>query len=211
MQHVTAILTDLCTVGIVATDNRLQHVTLSVQSENALCKTLQQRFPKAEHKNDLLPEFQDQLCAYGSGHPVRFDVDFDLQGVTDFQRRVLDACATIDYGETLTYGRLASLVNRPRAARAVGGAMARNPLPLVIPCHRVVASGNRLGGFSAEHGVSLKLRLLAMEAASSGSASSGSASSGSASSGSAPVSPAHPSTYHTSLDTLFPVTTPLFS
>jgi len=129
-------------------------------------RELGERFTGAVYDADVLPRFQNQLRDYFSGQPVRFDVDIDLHDVTDFQRRVLEACATIDYGSTLTYRQLAELVGRPRAARAVGNAMARNPLPLVIPCHRVVAGNGKLGGFSAEQGVALKERLLAMEAAS---------------------------------------------
>jgi methylated-DNA-[protein]-cysteine S-methyltransferase len=80
---------------------------------------------------------------------------------TPFARAVWQATAAIPYGETRTYGELARAAGSPGAARAVGGAMAKNPLPLVIPCHRVVGAGGRIGGFSP--GVSLKRCLLAHE------------------------------------------------
>jgi methylated-DNA-[protein]-cysteine S-methyltransferase len=95
---------------------------------------------------------------------VRFDVPVRLTGLTPFQQSVLHECGRIPPGKTLTYGELADRAGRPGAARAVGNALARNPVPLVIPCHRVVASGGVLGGFSAEAGVGLKKQLLALEA-----------------------------------------------
>lgn len=152
-------------IGFVASDKGVCHVLMSSRSADVTRRTLAKRHPEATHDADLLPGFQRQLHDYFDGRPVRFRVRTDLDNVTDFQREVLEACATIDYGHTLTYSQLAALVGRPRAARAVGGAMARNPLPLVIPCHRVVAENGKLGGFSAEQGVDLKKRLLAMEAA----------------------------------------------
>jgi methylated-DNA-[protein]-cysteine S-methyltransferase len=91
----------------------------------------------------------------------RFTVPLDLSGLSPFHRRVLQATRRIPYGRTATYRDLARRVGRPRAARAVGQAMARNPVPLVIPCHRVVAAGGGLGGFSG--GLDLKRRLLALE------------------------------------------------
>ncbi len=76
---------------------------------------------------------------------------------------MLRACARIPYGRTRTYGALAREIGAPRAARAVGGAMAANPIPLLIPCHRVLAANNRMGGFSAEGGVGVKRRMLELE------------------------------------------------
>ena len=124
---------------------------------------LGRRFPDSQCKPDLLPGLQRQLRDYFAGRRVRFRVGLDLSAVTAFQRRVLQACAGIPYGETVTYGELARRVGRPTAARAVGGALARNPVPLVVPCHRVIAGDGSLGGFSAEQGVRLKRWLLTLE------------------------------------------------
>jgi methylated-DNA-[protein]-cysteine S-methyltransferase len=85
----------------------------------------------------------------------------DLSGVSAFQRRVFERLMGIGRGELVTYGELAGRVGNPRAARAVGGAMGRNPLPIFIPCHRVVAAGRRPGGFGA--GMRWKKELLALE------------------------------------------------
>jgi methylated-DNA-[protein]-cysteine S-methyltransferase len=106
------------------------------------------------------------MDSYSHGHPEDFsDIDVSLEAATAFQRRVLDQCRRIAWGCTVTYAELASRAGWPGAARAVGNVMARNPVPLIIPCHRVVGAGNRLGGFSAPSGLVMKKRLLALEGA----------------------------------------------
>jgi methylated-DNA-[protein]-cysteine S-methyltransferase len=77
---------------------------------------------------------------------------------------VLQLARKIGYGRTVAYGELAARAGNSRAARAIGAVMASNPLPIIVPCHRVVASGGAIGGFSAPHGIELKKRLLEMEA-----------------------------------------------
>jgi methylated-DNA-[protein]-cysteine S-methyltransferase len=105
-----------------------------------------------------------RLQASSDGHRDEFrDVPLDLSDLTDFQRRVSLACRAIPWGETVTYGQLAARVGSPRAARAVGGVMARNRLPIVIPCHRVLGTARRLGGYSAVGGLDMKRRLLNLE------------------------------------------------
>lgn len=94
------------------------------------------------------------------------DVPLDLRGVPPFRQAVLEALRDVPPGQVVTYGELAELAGRPGAARAVGTAMAANPLALVIPCHRVVRAGGRLGGFGGGAGATaLKRRLLALEGA----------------------------------------------
>lgn len=151
--------------GFVVTDKGVSKVVLAARGPSHTRKRLAIRFPDGEYEAGLLPEFQKQLREYFAGRLRRFRVKVDLSSLTAFQRQVLDRCVRIGYGRTKTYGQLAREVGRPNAARAVGGAMARNPVPLVIPCHRVVAGDGSLGGFSAEQGVSLKQRLLEMERA----------------------------------------------
>jgi methylated-DNA-[protein]-cysteine S-methyltransferase len=97
----------------------------------------------------------DRLTAYFSGEPVVFDLDalpLRLDRMTEFERRVARTLAATAYGEQITYARLAELSGYPRAHRAVGNFMARNPYPVLIPCHRVVRSDGSLGGFSAGAG-----------------------------------------------------------
>jgi methylated-DNA-[protein]-cysteine S-methyltransferase len=100
--------------------------------------------------------------SYFLGKAVRFRARLDLSGVTPFQRSVYKAARGIPWGETRTYGEIARAIGRPRSARAVGQALGRNPVPLVVPCHRVVASRGP-GGFSAAGGIPLKKKMLAME------------------------------------------------
>ena len=110
-------------------------------------------------------EWERWLREFAAGERVDLrSVPVDLRGRTSFQRRVLQACRRIPYGRTSTYVQLAHRVGSPLAARAVGQVMARNPVPLIIPCHRVLGSGGKLGGFSAPSGLSMKKRLLDMEA-----------------------------------------------
>lgn len=107
-----------------------------------------------------------RLRDYAQGRRVDFsDLKIDVGPRTDFQRAVLQATRRLKYGETASYGEIARRAGAPLAARAVGSVMAHNPLPLIIPCHRVVASGRALGGFSALDGVAMKQRLLRLEGA----------------------------------------------
>ena len=92
-------------------------------------------------------------------------VTLDMGGVPEFHRRVYAAARTIPPGETLSYGDIAKRVGAPGAARAVGQALGRNPFPIVVPCHRVLAAGGKIGGFSAQGGVATKRRMLAIEGA----------------------------------------------
>lgn len=107
-----------------------------------------------------------RVRAHLAGEKVEYgDVSIAVDGGTEFQLRVLQHCREIGWGETCTYGELAALAGRPGAARAVGSVMSRNRFPLIVPCHRVVPAGGKLGGFSAPGGVATKLDLLKREKA----------------------------------------------
>jgi methylated-DNA-[protein]-cysteine S-methyltransferase len=110
----------------------------------------------------LLAQAAAELAEYFTGARQTFDVPLDLTSATPFDRRVLAAIAAIPYGQTRTYGTLAREVGSAGAARAVGHACGRNPVPLLIACHRVVRAGGGMGGFSAG-GPDVKARLLALE------------------------------------------------
>ncbi len=117
-------------------------------------------FPVAEGARSELA----RLCLrYFAGERVTLSAPVEFPPVSEFRRRVWELTAQIPYGKVTTYGELAKLVGSPGAARAVGGALADNPVPLVVPCHRVVAANGGLGGFSAEGGLQLKRRLLGLE------------------------------------------------
>jgi methylated-DNA-[protein]-cysteine S-methyltransferase len=102
-----------------------------------------------------------QLDAYFAGRLQTFDLPLAPEG-TPFQREVWSALTTIPYGETMSYGELARQLGRPAASRAVGAANGRNPIPIVIPCHRVVGADGSLTGFGG--GLAIKRQLLALEA-----------------------------------------------
>ncbi|MFD6178996.1 MULTISPECIES: methylated-DNA--[protein]-cysteine S-methyltransferase [unclassified Isoptericola] len=99
----------------------------------------------------------------GSGAGDLSAIDVDMSGVADFDRRVYEVVRTIPAGATLTYGEVASRLGSPGAAQAVGQALGRNPFPPIVPCHRVLAAGRRVGGFSARGGRRTKLRMLDAE------------------------------------------------
>ncbi|MAJ58705.1 MAG: hypothetical protein CBC48_01335 [bacterium TMED88] len=105
----------------------------------------------------------EQIVSFLDGRRERFDLALDLRG-TPFQIEVYEAVASIPYGERLSYGAIADCIGRPAAVRAVGMANGANPLPLIIPCHRVVGKDGQLQGYSG--GLGLKRKLLAMESAS---------------------------------------------
>ncbi len=121
------------------------------------------QWPGADYVPNLLPQLQRQIQRYFDGRPTDFRIKLDLSDRTPFHQTVLRACATIPYGETLTYGQLAELAGHPGAARAVGSVMAGNMIPLIIPCHRVIAAAGRPSGFSAPGGARTRRRLLQLE------------------------------------------------
>jgi methylated-DNA-[protein]-cysteine S-methyltransferase len=105
-----------------------------------------------------------KILAYYQGKPVDFKgVKVYIEAFTPFQQHVLSALRTVNYGKKVTYGQLAQLSGTPKAARAIGSVMAANPLPLIIPCHRVIKSDGTLGQFSAPGGTETKLRMLKLE------------------------------------------------
>ncbi|MBI3160282.1 MAG: methylated-DNA--[protein]-cysteine S-methyltransferase [Chloroflexi bacterium] len=106
-----------------------------------------------------------QVSAYLNGLRRAFDLTIDWQGMTNFQRAVRAAVIAIPYGQTATYGDIAAEVGEPEAARAVGRVNATNPIPLVIPCHRVIGSDGKLVGYGGMGGIATKARLLKMEGA----------------------------------------------
>jgi methylated-DNA-[protein]-cysteine S-methyltransferase len=103
----------------------------------------------------------EQLEEYFRRDRTTFDLPLDLEAATDFQRGVYEELRKVEHGHVVTYGDLAEAVGRPELARAVGQAVGANPIPIVIPCHRVVAADSRLGGFSG--GLRNKVALLAIE------------------------------------------------
>jgi methylated-DNA-[protein]-cysteine S-methyltransferase len=111
----------------------------------------------------------DELDEYFAGRRTSFDLPVDLTGMSAWDRAVLTGAASLGFGEVTSYGRLARMIGRPGAARAVGGALGRNPVPIVVPCHRILAGDGTLGGYGGgwtgarEDMLAIKESLLAQE------------------------------------------------
>jgi methylated-DNA-[protein]-cysteine S-methyltransferase len=111
----------------------------------------------------------DELDEYFAGRRTSFDLPVDLAGMSAWDRAVLTGAASLGFGEVTSYGRLARMIGRPGAARAVGGALGRNPVPIVVPCHRILAGDGTLGGYGGgwtgarEDMLAIKESLLARE------------------------------------------------
>lgn len=108
----------------------------------------------------ILDDAERQLGEYFAGTRTTFDVALDLTG-TEFQRAAWHALTRIPYGTTVSYAEQAAMVGSPRATRAIGSANGRNPIPIIVPCHRVIASDGSLGGYAL--GLEMKRALLALE------------------------------------------------
>ncbi len=113
--------------------------------------------------NSLLMEATRQMLQYFAGKRMNFDLPLDWNSIHGFQRDVLTVTADIPFGHVLTYRQIAEKLGRPTASRAVGGALGRNPIPILIPCHRVVAADGSLCGYSAADGIKTKAWLLSLE------------------------------------------------
>jgi O-6-methylguanine DNA methyltransferase len=152
-------------IGIARSPRGLLTLTLPKPDQEAALRPLLERWGSDAQRDDVaLDDLRGKLRRYFDGQPVSFDEPLDMSGATDFQQRVWEATRRIPRGRTLTYGELARRVGSPGAARAVGQAMARNPWPVIVPCHRVVGHDGRLTGFGG--GLNMKQRMLEMEGAS---------------------------------------------
>lgn len=120
---------------------------------------------RTERNPAALATVAAQLQAYFAGDRPQFDVALDLERTTPFQRTVLQTARRIPPGAVWTYGQVARAIGKPKASRAVGQALGRNPVPIVVPCHRVIASDGGLGGYSGGGGLESKQLLLRLEGA----------------------------------------------
>jgi O-6-methylguanine DNA methyltransferase len=149
--------------GLVASSRGLRLLGLPVCSEAAAFEYIRQCYQDVSMAPDdlFLQQVARQVLSYLAGERREFDVELDLRGHTPFALSVWAAAARIAYGETRTYGWIADQVGGPGAAQAVGAALGANPVPLIVPCHRVLGSDGSLHGFAG--GLEMKARLLAME------------------------------------------------
>jgi methylated-DNA-[protein]-cysteine S-methyltransferase len=160
--------TAIGTCGVAWGARGVVGVLLPEKTEAAARARLARRFPEAReaepppHVRGVI----DGIVALLAGDARDLsDAPLDLEDLPPFARRVYEIARTIAPGETLSYGEIAKRLGEPQAAREVGAALGKNPFPIIVPCHRVLASGGKLGGFSARGGVATKLRLLEIEGA----------------------------------------------
>jgi methylated-DNA-[protein]-cysteine S-methyltransferase len=122
-------------------------------------------FKHVERSTEKTASARAQLLDYLRQRRTAFDLPVDWRGVRDFQRRVLSAALAIPRGQTKTYAQIAQRIGKPKAARAVGQALGHNPMPIVVPCHRVVAADGSLRGYTGHQGITTKAFLLRLEGA----------------------------------------------
>jgi len=156
---------DVGWLGILGSAKGLLYVTLPQRSAQEAHQLLGDRANHAAWSPHLFDDLIQRLGIYFGAHKVNFPDELDLSEATAFQREIWEITRLIPYGETRSYTRVAEQIGKPGAVRAVGQALARNPLPVIIPCHRVVASDGRLGGYSG--GLEMKKYLLHLEASAS--------------------------------------------
>jgi methylated-DNA-[protein]-cysteine S-methyltransferase len=149
-------------IGLRGSEKGLSRATLPRPSAEGAVIALGREVLNLAFSMEFFKPVIDQYIAYFQGQKVRFIERLDLSSHTPFQRAVWKATQDIPYGKTQSYGEIARIIDKPAASRAVGQALGRNPLLIIIPCHRVLASDGSLGGFGG--GLELKRHLLDLEA-----------------------------------------------
>jgi methylated-DNA-[protein]-cysteine S-methyltransferase len=160
--------TELGWVGIAWSANGLAAVQLPERDRAASERRLFARLGHAAAEEPALDGemaiLADRIRRHALGEAVNYKgVAIDLDGVDPFRADIYAAALELAFGETTTYGELALRAGHPGKARETGEALGRNPVPLVVPCHRILAAGGKIGGFSAPGGPATKIRLLALE------------------------------------------------
>src|SRR5436305_10038721 len=150
-------------MGLLGQDNQLLASFAGYPSSVSI-RRASQKINSAARQEDWDPELRQMFEAYAEGEIIDFTrVRVALPPMTDFRLKIVMATRAIGYGKTMTYGELARRAGHPGAARAVGTVMSTNRFPILIPCHRVLAAGGRIGGYTAPAGIELKQRMLHME------------------------------------------------
>lgn len=153
-------------MSLIGWDDTVHQLRLGYANPMDLRRDLQSsiRAEQLARESDWNPELREKLLAYAAGAKVSFaGVRCQWPDRTEFQRQVIQYVRKIPHGRVVSYGEVAAAVGFPGAARAVGTVMSSNRIPIIIPCHRVVAAGGKLGGYSAPRGIELKQWLLNLE------------------------------------------------
>ena len=150
--------------GLAGTESELCRTCLAEPTAESIKRRLLENLPDVEPDVGFFKALQEQIVGYFEGVRIDFSrVPVTLDGLSAFSKKILTVCREIRIGQTATYSELAKRSCRPAASRAVGGALARNPLPLIIPCHRVIRTDGTMGGFTAPGGIPLKKKMLELE------------------------------------------------
>ena len=151
--------------GLAVSSKGLLRSHLPFSCEKSVKSHLLKGLNQPKYEKNLLNPLKEQIIAYFKGSYNNFDgkIALDLAEFSGFARSVLLACRKIKFGQTATYSDLAGELKKPNAARATGNALAQNPIPLIIPCHRVIKIDGSIGGFSATGGPDMKSKLLRHE------------------------------------------------
>jgi methylated-DNA-[protein]-cysteine S-methyltransferase len=151
--------------GLAGTESALCHTCLPGPASRTIESQLLRNLPSVQLDRRFFKTLQEQIAAYFEGFRMDFGAEIPVffDGLSEFTRLILTTCRNVEFGRTVTYCELAKGSGRPAASRAVGSALAKNPLPLIIPCHRVIRTDGKMGGFSAPGGVSLKKKMLELE------------------------------------------------
>ena len=174
--QLSVFLTDFGWFGLLGRDEKIARLTIGHVTSDGVREEIGQHVAAHSdgespqvNESDWLPDVRRRLERYATGERIGFcDCQLESPARTAFQQHVLEVARNIPFGATMTYGALAAKCGASRAARAVGSVMASNRVPIIIPCHRVIAAGSKLGGFSAPSGVRLKEQMLTMEAGAAG-------------------------------------------
>jgi len=155
--------TPLGPVWLAAGPRGLVAVEYNGSEENFLDYLAKVSKGKPQRSSEKVAAAKKMLLIYLHGDSKRIDLDVDLSGITPFQRRVLEETRKVPRGQVSTYAEIAKRIGQPSAVRAAGQALRRNPVPIVVPCHRVIASDGSLGGYGGELRSKRKVQLLKLE------------------------------------------------
>jgi O-6-methylguanine DNA methyltransferase len=152
-------------VYFAANDKGLIDVDFAIPEKQFISRIEKQFGIPPTHAPEKLAEISAQLSDYLTNKRTQLSLPFDISSLTPFQQQVLHAALQIPRGQVTTYTDIARKIGNPKAVRAVGQALGRNPVPIVIPCHRVIAANGKLGGYSGGGGLATKRKLLVLEGA----------------------------------------------
>jgi O-6-methylguanine DNA methyltransferase len=177
--YVSYIKSDIGNIFIASSDKGLIKVDLNCTEEDFI-KSLENQYSPNSYKSKILFNYNknnskiylsddknkkilNQIKSYLMGDLKKFNININIK-VTDFQKKVLNAVKRIEYGKVKSYGQIAKEIKKPRAYRAIGNAISKNPIPIVIPCHRVIRSDGSIGGFKGKSKrIDIKRKLLEIE------------------------------------------------